>query len=160
MTHRHLAWSRKGVVVFCVAAAVSLNARAQGRCDPPPYDPLVAVSTAEAALSMDDWAIRALRRDRKGKTCPEQQEVVDVLLVRWLQAHPDIRVAFNGTETDWMLRTEGAFLLRIKAEAWAAHVGRRPWFPRSWGRHPEDAALDRRRRQFVAETGERWGRKS
>ena len=54
---------------------------------------------------------------------------MDVLLVRWLQAHPDIRVAFNGTETEWMLRTEGAFLLRIKAEAWAAHVGARRGFP-------------------------------
>lgn len=157
---RDVALFLQGLGVLCVCVALSPSARAQRGCAPPPYDPLVAVATPEAALSMDGWAIRALRRDRKGKTCPAQQEVVDVLLVRWLQAHPDIRVAFNGTETDWMLRTEGAFLLRIKAEAWAAHVGRRAWFPRSWGRHPEDAALDRRRRQFVAETGERWGRKS
>ena len=132
---------------------------AKGPCDPPPFDPMVSVATAQEALAMDRWAIRTLRRDRRGRTCPSQQEAVDVLLVRWLQAHPDIKVAFNGTETEWMLRTEGAFLLRIKAEAWAAHVGRRTWFRRSWGRRPSDAKSASRRRDFVRATGESWGRK-
>ena len=120
---------------------------------------MVAVASAADALAMDRWAIRALRRDRRGRTCPSRQEAVDVLLVRWLQAHPDIQVAFNGTETEWMLRTEGAFLLRIKAEAWAAHVGRRSWFRRSWGRRPTDAKAASRRRDFVRDTGESWGGK-
>lgn len=118
-----------------------------------------ALASAEDALAMDRWAIRALRRDRKGKTCAEQQEVVDVLIVRWLQAHPDIHVSFNGTEVEWLLRSDGAFLQRIKAEAWATHVGRRAWFRRSWGRHPECTKSELRRRAFVAEVGEHWGRK-
>ena len=146
------------VIAAVALLGASLSASAHsGPCDPPPYDPLAEVASAEDALSMDRWAIRALRRDRKGKTCAEWQETVDILIVRWLQAHPEIVVAFNGTETEWMFRTEGAFLRRIKAEAWAAHVGRRAWFRRSWGRHPEDGAALRRKRDFVATVGDNWG---
>ena len=146
------------MLLLCLFGGVQASALAHGPCDAPPFDPLVVVASAEDALAMDRWAIRALRRDRKGKTCAAQQEAVDVLLVRWLQAHPDIRVSFNGTEVEWLLKTDGAFLQRIKAEAWAAHVGRRAWFPRSWGRHPDCAKSERRRRAFVADVGTHWGR--
>ena len=47
--------------------------RAGGPCDPPPFDPLSPVATAEAAVEMDSWAIRALRRDVRGRTCTEVQ---------------------------------------------------------------------------------------
>ncbi len=126
-------------------------------CDEPPYDPLVIVASPEAALEMDRWAIRALRRDFHGRTCPDQQEVVDVLLVRWLQAHPEIHIELNGTETGWLMSMEGAFLLRLKAEAWAECKGRRRLFPRSWGRHPEDRSKGNKRDDFVSRVGDRWG---
>jgi len=128
-----------------------------GPCDAPPYDPLVEVGSPEAALEMDRWAVRALRRDFRGRTCADVQEAVDILIVRWLQAHPEIHIELNGTETEWLMRTEGAFLLRIKAEAWTECKGRRTWFPRSWGRHPEDRGSRARREAFLRRAGERWG---
>jgi len=130
-----------------------------GPCDAPPYDPLVEVASPDMALSMDRWALRALRRDFRGRTCEDVQEVVDILIVRWLQAHPDIHIELNGTETEWLMRTEGAFLLRVKAEAWAEIKGRRSWFPRSWGRQQDDRAAQARRKAFVQRAGERWGGK-
>ncbi len=141
------------LVGFLFADGVS----AGGPCDAPPYDPLVEVTSAEAAMQMDRWAIRTLRRDYRGQTCDEVQEVVDILLVRWLQAHPEIYIDLNGTETEWLMRTEGAFLLRIKAEALAECKGRRRWFPRSWGRHQDDPSSQAKREDFVRRAGERWG---
>ena len=126
-------------------------------CDDPPYDPMVEVSSPEAALAMDSWAVRALRRDFHGRTCKEQQEVIDILIVRWLQAHPEIHVEFNGFEADWLMSREGAFLLRIKAEALAECKGRRVLFPRSWGRHPENQSNGLKRDAFIRRVGERWG---
>ena len=127
-------------------------------CDEPPYDPMVAVASPEAALGMDRWAVRALRRDLRGRTCGAQQEVVDILLVRWLQAHPEIHVELNAVETGWLMNTDGAFLLRLKAEAWAECKGRRAWFPRSWGRHPQDREKGGGKRDaFVRRVGEKWG---
>lgn len=130
-----------------------------GPCDAPPYDPLVEVASPDMALSMDRWALQALRRDLRGRTCEDVQEVVDILIVRWLQAHPEIHIELNGTETEWLMRTEGAFLLRVKAEAWAEIKGRRSWFPRSWGRQPDNRAAQMRRKAFVQRAGERWGGK-
>jgi len=129
-----------------------------GPCDAPPYDPLVEVASPDMALSMDRWALRALRRDFRGRTCEDVQEVVDILIVRWLQAHPHIHIELNGTETEWLMRTEGAFLLRVKAEAWAEIKGRRSVFPRSW-RRPDNRAAQMRREAFVQRAGERWGGK-
>ena len=152
---------QKAAVRFCLLLLVAFlsadGVKAGGPCDTPPYDPLVVVTSAEAAMEMDRWALRALRRDHRGRTCDEVQEVVDILLVRWLQAHPEIHIDLNGTETEWLMRTEGAFLLRIKAEALAECKGRRRWFPRSWGRHPEDGPSQAKREDFVRRAGERWG---
>jgi hypothetical protein len=133
------------------------SVQAGGPCDAPPYDPLEEVTSAEAAMQMDHWAMRALRRDYRGRTCDEVQEVVDILIVRWLQAHPEIQIDLNGTEADWLMRTEGALLLRIKAEALAECKGRRRWFPRSWGGHPDDRSSQVRREDFVRRAGEGWG---
>ena len=120
-----------GLAIFqCLTFCVQLQA--SGPCDPPPYDPLVPLRTAEEALEMNHWARKALRRDVKGKTCTEQQETVDVLLVRWLQAHPDIHIAFQGVEAARWLERPDEFLLRLKAKAWTEIQGRRRWFPRSW----------------------------
>ena len=76
-----------------------------------------------------------------------QQEVVDVLLVRWLQAHPDIRW-LSMAETEWMLRTDGAFYLRIKAEAGRpmledehGSAGRGDAGPLTPKRHPDGVTL-------------------
>ena len=80
-----------------------------GPCDAPPYDPLVEVASADMALSMDRWALRALRRDLRGRTCEDVQEVVDILIVRWLQAHPEIHIELNGTETEWLMRHRRGF---------------------------------------------------
>ena len=148
--------ARLGLLLWVAFLSVD-GARAGGPCDAPPYDPLVEVTSAEAAMQMDRWAILALRRDYRGRTCDEVQEVVDILLVRWLQAHPEIHIDLNGTETEWLMRTEGVFLLRIKAEALAECKGRRRWFPRSWGRHPDDRTSQAKREDFVRRTGERWG---
>ena len=77
---------------------------AGGPCDPPPFDPLVPVSSVEQVRKMDRWAVKALRRDVRGRTCPGVREVVDILLVRWLQAHPDIHIAFDGAEAQDLLQ--------------------------------------------------------
>lgn len=131
--------------------------RGGGPCDAPPYDPLVPVETQDDARAMDRWVRRALRRDFKGRTCPAVQEAVDVLLVRWLQAHPDIHVEFNGTEADFLLGEGDAFLRRLKAEAWAACKGRRGWFPKRWGRKPDEARSTLERKAFVQEAMDHWG---
>ena len=81
----------------------------------PPFDPLQPVATVEAAFEMDSWARKALRRDVKGKTCQEVQEAVDVLLVRWLQAHPDIVIAFEGREAQGWLQNPEEFMEHVKA---------------------------------------------
>jgi len=135
-----------------------LSACISGPCDPPPYDPLVPVESGEAALAMDAWARKALRRDLRGGTCPEQQEVVDILLVRWLQAHPEIIIAFEQEESADLLAVPSDFLNRLKAEAWAALKGRRGLFPRAWGR-PQNGAGSKviiRKEGFVARTLERF----
>jgi hypothetical protein len=94
---------------------------------------------------MDRWAEKALRREVHGRTCDEIQEVVDILLVRWLQAHPDIRVAFEGKEASGWMDAPDEFLCHIKAEAWAEFKGQRRCFPRGWGKaEPTRGALDRR----------------
>ena len=147
------------LVLCCVGPGSPLVAGAMGPwpCEEPPYDPMVVVASPEAALEMDRWAVRALRRDLHGRTCADQQEVVDILLVRWLQAHPEIHIELNGVETGWLMDTDGAFLLRLKAEAWAECKGRRAWFPRAWGRHPEDRQKGSKRDAFVRRAGEKWG---
>ncbi len=147
------------IVLLRVVVWSPLVAGAMGPwpCDAPPYDPMVEVASPEAALEMDRWAVRALRRDLHGRTCADQQEVVDILLVRWLQAHPEIHIELNGAETGWLMNTEGAFLLRLKAEAWAECKGRRAWFPRSWGRLSEDRQRRNKRDAFVRRAGEKWG---
>ena len=66
-------------------------------------------------------------------------------------------IELNGTETGWLMSMEGAFLLRLKAEAWAECKGRRRLFPRSWGRHPEDRSKGNKRDDFVSRVGDRWG---
>lgn len=143
--------------LFCEASQTLPHGT--GPCDAPPFDPLVEVASPEIAVSMDRWALRALRRDFRGRTCRDVQEVVDILIVRWLQAHPDIHIELNGTETEWLMRTEGAFLLRLKAEAWAECKGRRNWFPRSWGGEADNREANMRRKAFVQRAGERWGGK-
>ena len=147
------------LVLGFVGEAGAILPQGTGPCDAPPYDPLIEVASSDMALSMDRWARNALRRDFRGRTCEDVQEVVDILIVRWLQAHPDIHIDFNGTETEWLMRTEGAFLLRVKAEAWAEIKGRRSWFPRSWGRQRDNRAAQMRRKAFVQRAGERWGTK-
>lgn len=149
-------------VLLALGLAVEAEAilpQGTGPCDAPPYDPLLELASPDMALSMDRWALKALRRDFRGRTCEDVQEVVDILIVRWLQAHPDIHIELNGTETEWLMRTEGAFLLRVKAEAWAEIKGRRNWFPRSWGCQPDNRASQMRRKAFVQRAGERWGTK-
>lgn len=131
--------------------------RASGPCDAPPFDPMAEVASSDEALLMDQWAKRALRRDKKGRTCADIQEVVDILIVRWLQAHPEIHVALNGTETAWLTGKEGAFLLRIKSEAWAAFKARRRLFRPCWGRDPESDRSQAKQRDFVSKTGLNWG---
>lgn len=147
------------IVLFFLGAWLPLAADSKGpwTCDQPPYDPMVVVASPEAALGMDRWATRALRRDFHGRTCADHQEVVDILLVRWLQAHPEIHVELNGTETERLMNTEGAFLLRVKAEAWAECKGRRALFPRSWGRHPKARQQRSKRDAFVRRASEKWG---
>ena len=140
-----------------VGLTLAFSAQGGGPCDAPPYDPLVPVATQEDARAMDRWARRALRRDFKGRTCPAVQEAVDVLLVRWLQAHPDIHVEFNGTEADILLGDGDAFLRRLKAEVWAERKGRRTWFPKRWGRKPDEGRAQVERKAFVRETMDRWG---
>ncbi|MDA9864102.1 hypothetical protein N9C70_03440 [Flavobacteriales bacterium] len=122
---------------------------AGGPCDMPPYDPLQPVATPEAALEMDRWARKALRRDAKGKTCYKVQEVVDVLLVRWLQAHPDIVIAFDGSDADEWLQHPAEFMHHVKAEAWAEVKGRRSMFPRRWGKTPNHPRASKRRERFI-----------
>lgn len=155
---------RRAVLSFLLAFGLAgetgaILPQGTGPCDAPPYDPLVEVASSDMALSMDRWALKALRRDYRGRTCEDVQEVVDILIVRWLQAHPDIHIELNGTETEWLMRNEGAFLLRVKAEAWAEIKGRRSWFPRSWGRQLDNRAAQLRRKAFVQRAGERWGTK-
>lgn len=147
---------RSGLMMaFCLALGVNLMA--SGPCDPPPFDPLVPLRTAEQALEMDAWARKALRRDVKGKTCPEQQEVVNVLLVRWLQAHPEIHIAFQGVDAAGWLDRPDEFLLRLKTSAWTELQGRRSWFPRSWGGPVEDLSLKsaERKEAYAAKTLDR-----
>ncbi len=129
--------------------------RAGGPCDPPPFDPLSPVATAEAAVEMDSWAIRALRRDVRGRTCTEVQEVVDILLVRWLQAHPNIVIAFEGAKERRWLGDSAEFMHHLKAEAWAEVKAQRTWFPRRWGKKPASPEAQRRRAAFVSRTLER-----
>ena len=155
---------RRAVLSFLLAFGLvgetgAILPQGTGPCDAPPYDPLVEVASPDMALSMDRWALKALRRDYRGRTCEDVQEVVDILIVRWLQAHPDIHIELNGTETEWLMRTEGAFLLRVKAEAWAEIKGLRSWLPRSWGRQLDNRAAQKRRKAFVQRAGERWGGK-
>lgn len=147
------------IVLLCIGAWSPLSSGSMGPwpCDQPPYDPMVVVASPEAALAMDRWAVRALRRDLRGRTCVDQQEVVDILLVRWLQAHPEIQIELNGTETESLMNIEGAFLLRLKAEAWAECKGRRALFPRSWGSRSEDRQQGSKRDAFVRRVGEKWG---
>jgi len=135
-----------GLAIFqCLTFCVQLQA--SGPCDPPPYDPLVPLRTAEEALEMNHWARKALRRDVKGKTCTEHQETVDVLLVRWLQAHPEIHIAFQGVEAARWLDRSDEFLLRLKARAWTELQGRRRWFPRSWGGSADSLSPKQSRRK-------------
>jgi hypothetical protein len=132
-----------------VLSLISMGAvQASGPCDMPPYDPLQPVATADAALEMDQWARKALRRDAKGKTCAAVQEVVDVLLVRWLQAHPDIVIAFEGHDAENWLQNPAEFMVHVKAEAWVETKGHRALFPRRWGKKPSDPkVLERRNRR-------------
>lgn len=123
-----------------------------GPCKPPPFDPLQSVASAEVARAMDGWAIKALRRDIKGRTCAELQELTDVLLVRWLQAHPDIRIDFEGREANRALGDPEAFMVLLKAEAWAQVKAIRKWFPRSWGQSDPDERATERRTVFVERT--------
>ena len=146
-----------GLILTLVSAVHGPVVLASGPCKSPPFDPMMEVATAEMALSMDAWGKKALRRDKRGKTCADIQEVVDILLVRWLQAHPEIHVKLNGTETEWLLSKDGAFLLRIKSEAWAACRARRRWFRPSWGRRPSCSRAEAKRRDFVRDTGGCWG---
>ena len=125
---------------------------AGGPCDMPPFDPLQPVATAEAALEMDSWARKALRRDVKGKTCQEVQEAVDVLLVRWLQAHPDIVIAFEGREAQGWLQNPEEFMEHVKAEAWAAVKGQRKLLPRRWGKAAHQPKAAERRERLVQRT--------
>ena len=135
--------------------AASLSS-ASGPCDPPPYDPLVPVSTAEAAVSMDAWASKALRRDVRGRTCEAQREVVNILLVRWLQAHPEIVISFEGEEAAEWLSESDEFLIRVKAEAWAELKALRRWFPRAWrGDSAKASKVWARRVAFVQRTADR-----
>ena len=139
--------ARYAGVVLTVALISMGFVRASGPCDVPPFDPLQPVASAEAALEMDAWARKALRRDVKGNTCPEVQEAVDVLLVRWLQAHPDIVIAFEGREAEAWLQNPAEFMDHVKAEAWSAVKGRRQVLPRRWGKSPcHHRAADRRER--------------
>ena len=131
-----------------MAAFLSL---ASGPCDPPPYDPLVPVSTAEAAVSMDAWASKALRKDVRGRTCEAQREVVNILLVRWLQAHPEIVISFEGEEAAEWLSESDEFLIRVKAEAWAELKALRRWFPRAWRKDSAEASQAWTRREAMVQ---------
>lgn len=131
------------------------TAMAGGPCDPPPFDPLIPVSSVEQVRRMDRWALKALRREVRGRTCPDVQEVVDILLVRWLQAHPDINIAFDGVEAQELLQASDQFLRRIKAEAWAETKGQRGCLPRSWGRDVASVRSSERRAALVSRTLER-----
>lgn len=145
--------SARRVVLLCGALYFSqFLVHAHGPCDPPPYSPLEPVATAQAALDMDRWAVKALRRDIKGRTCADVQELVDILLVRWLQAHPEITIALEGKKANALLQRPDQFLQRLKAEAWVASKGRRKWFPRRWGRKPHDPAAAARRLDLLEET--------
>lgn len=121
------------------------GAAGKGPCDAPPYDPMLPVSSAEQARNMDGWALKALRRDARGGTCEEIREVVDILIVRWLQAHPDLIVAFEGEEAVSWLEDPEVFLARIKTEALVIAKGRRALLPRGWGRSAPGAGALRRR---------------
>ncbi len=148
--------SRLGAWLAGCALLASSSLPASGPCDPPPYDPLVPVSTAEAAVSMDAWAFKALRRDVRGGTCEEQREVVNILLVRWLQAHPEIVISFKGEEAEEWLSESDEFLIRVKAEAWAELKALRRWFPRAWRKDSGEASKVRERREaFVQRTAGR-----
>lgn len=127
-------------------------AQAKGPCTPPPYDPLVEVSSALQARSMDGWARKALRRDVRGRTCEEVREVVDILIIRWLQAHPDIVVAFDTDQQADLLADSRAFLARIKAEAWVHSKGARGLLPRCWGRDGCSERCTARRQSKVERT--------
>lgn len=141
------------MVVLCVAVCIcSFSLRAHGPCDPPPYSPLEPVASGQAALDMDRWAVKTLRRDIKGRTCADVQELVDILLVRWLQAHPEITIALEGKKANALLQRPDQFLHRLKAEAWVASKGRRNWFPRRWGRKPHDPVAEVRRLALLEET--------
>lgn len=147
------------IALLCGAVYISdIYALAHGPCDPPPYSPLEPVTSAQAALDMDRWAVRTLRRDIKGRTCADVQELVDILLVRWLQAHPDITIALEGKKANALLQRPDQFLDRMKAEAWVASKGRRNWFPRRWGRKPHDPAAEARRLALLEETLEALNR--
>ncbi len=143
---RHVDGLRRGALMFALLALSWQGMALEGGpCKPPPFDPLQSVASAEVARAMDGWAIKALRRDIKGRTCAELQELTDVLLVRWLQAHPDIRIDFEGREANRALGDSEAFLLLLKAEAWAQVKAIRKWFPRSWGQaDPDERAMERR----------------
>ena len=128
------------------------SAQAKGPCTPPPYDPLVEVSSALQARSMDDWARKALRRDVRGRTCEAVREAVDILIIRWLQAHPDIVVAFDTRKQADLLTDSQAFLARIKAEAWVHSKGTRVLLPRCWGRDGCSGRCAARRQSKVERT--------
>lgn len=135
------------MVCLMMASCSGIHLGAKGPCDMPPYDPMLPVSSAEQARSMDRWAMKALRRDVRGRTCEEVREVVDILLVRWLQAHPDMIVAFGGQEAEAWMGDARVFLARIKAEALTVAKGQRPWWPRRWGKpDPGERVLLRRLR--------------
>ena len=140
------------VLVLGAVHFFSVSVRAHGPCDPPPYSPLEPVASGQAALDMDRWAVKTLRRDIKGRTCADVQELVDILLVRWLQAHPEITIALEGKKANALLQRPDQFLNRLKAEAWVASKGRRNWFPRRWGRKPLDPAAEVRRQALLEET--------
>lgn len=144
-------WVPQVLAVVCVLCSVGMAA-ASGPCDMPPYDPLQPVATAEAALEMDHWARKALRRDVKGKTCQGVQEVVDVLLIRWLQAHPDIVIDFEGRDAEAWLQNPVEFMHQVKAEAWVEVKGRRRMFPRRWGNAPVDPRAAERRKRLLDRT--------
>lgn len=129
----------------------------KGPCSPPPYDALVELASAQAALDMDAWAKKTLRRDFRGRTCPVHQEAIDVLLVRWLQAHPVILVDIEQREMNEM--QPDAFLVRIKAEAFAEWKGIRDFFPRRWGKQPDDPTSAERRMRCLRRLERRWGKK-
>ena len=148
--------TRLGTWLAVWVLMASSSSSASGPCDPPPYDPLVPVSTAEAALSMDAWASKALRRDVRGGTCEAQREVVNILLVRWLQAHPEIVISFEGEEAAEWLSESDEFLIRVKAEAWAELKALRRWFPRAWRKDSAEAfKAGARREAFVQRTADR-----